>query len=115
MAVELDEGAGVQQELDALPCGELAALALAPDGLLGGRVGRSLAETLWTAGYDVWNWSDQALLRAVNWEYKVNNFPAQGDDAWQIYIVNRAYGTSFPTSSGSAGKNMDFTDWVFGR
>ena len=36
---------GVEQELDALPRRELAALALASDGLLGGRVGRRLAET----------------------------------------------------------------------
>jgi hypothetical protein len=45
----------------------------------------------------------------------VNTFPAQGDDTWEIYIVNHAYGANLPTSAASAGKNMDYTDWVFMR
>jgi hypothetical protein len=73
------------------------------------------AHLLKRAGYDVWNWSDRALLRAVQWEYSVANFPATGDDTWQIWIVNRAYGTSFPTSSAGVGKNMSYTDWMFSR
>jgi hypothetical protein len=73
------------------------------------------AELLSRAGYDAWNWSDKALLRAINWEYSVNNFPAQGDDTWEIYIVNHAYGTSFPTSGASTGKNMGWTDWTYAR
>jgi hypothetical protein len=73
------------------------------------------AELLSRAGYDAWNWSEKVLLRAVNWQYNVNTFPAQGDDTWQIYVINHAYGTNFPTSSGSTGKNMDYTDWVFMR
>jgi hypothetical protein len=73
------------------------------------------AHLLKRAGYDAWNWSDRALLRAVTWEYNVAKYPAEGDDAWQIWIVNRAYGTSFPTSAASVGKNMAWTDWVFSR
>jgi hypothetical protein len=73
------------------------------------------AHLLSRAGYDVWNWSDRALLRAVQWEYNVNNFPATGDDTWQIWIVNRVYGTSFAAGSASAGKNMSYTDWMFSR
>ena len=73
------------------------------------------AHLLKRAGYDVWNWSDRALLRAVQWEYNVAKFPAEGDDTWQIWIVNRAYGTSFPASSAGTGKNMAYTDWMFSR
>jgi hypothetical protein len=73
------------------------------------------AQLLSRAGYDAWGWSDRALLRAVTWEYNVNGFAAQGDDAWEIWIVNRAYGTSFAAGTGSVGKNMAYTDWVFGR
>jgi len=73
------------------------------------------AELLSRAGYDAWNWSDKALWRAFAWEYSVNSFAAQGDDTWQIYVINHAYGTNFPTMGGSTGKNMDYTDWVFGH
>jgi len=73
------------------------------------------AELLHRAGYDAWNWSDKALLRAVLWETNVARFPAQGDDAWQVWLVNHAYGTTFPTSTATSGKNMGFTDWMYGR
>src|SRR4029079_12867840 len=71
------------------------------------------AELLSRAGFDTWNWSDKALLRAITWEYNVNNFPAKGDDTWEIFIINHAYGTNFPTSAANTGKNLDFTDWIY--
>jgi hypothetical protein len=73
------------------------------------------AELLQRAGYDAWNWSDRALLRAVLWETTVARFPAQGDDTWQIWLLNHAYGTALPTSPANTGKNMGFTDWMYGR
>jgi phage gp36-like protein len=44
VAVQLDERASVEQELDALAGRQLAAFALPLDGLLGGRVGRRLTQ-----------------------------------------------------------------------
>ena len=73
------------------------------------------AELLSHAGYDVYNWSDKALWRAVNWEYNVNGFAAQGDDTFEIHIINHAYGSSFPVGAANTGKNMDFTDWLYAR
>jgi hypothetical protein len=73
------------------------------------------AELLSHAGYDAWNWSDRAMWRAVNWEYNVNGFPATGDDTFEIYIINHAYGSNFPVGGANTGKNMDFTDWLYGR
>jgi hypothetical protein len=73
------------------------------------------AELLYRAGYDAWDWSDNALLRAVTWETEIANFPARGDDSWQIWLVNHAYGTHFPTSPAQTGKNMGFTDWLYAR
>lgn len=73
------------------------------------------AELLHRAGYDAWGWSDKALLRAVTWETIIAKFPAQSDDTWQIWLVNHAYGTTFPTSAANNGKNMGFTDWLYGR
>jgi len=51
-------------------------------------------ETLLLAGqgYDVPNWSTQAVRRAFQWEYAVNAFPATGDDTWEIRCFSRLSG-----------------------
>jgi hypothetical protein len=67
------------------------------------------------AGYDVFNWSDKALYRATYWLFNVDSFPAEGDDTFIPWIINKAYSTSFPTRSASIGKNMGFTDWTFSK
>lgn len=70
------------------------------------------AEILYRAGYDTWNWEDKALLRAVRFLYSID-WPAQGDDAYVLYLINNRYGTNFPTSSPAGhGKNMGWTDWT---
>jgi hypothetical protein len=64
-------------------------------------------------GYDVWNWEDKALLRAFKWLYQEAQFPAEGDDAWQPYVINRVYGTDFPTlMPADPGKNVGWTAWT---
>lgn len=74
------------------------------------------AVLLHRAGYDVWNWEDQALLRAVKWLHEQANYPAQGDDTWQPHIINYYYGTNFPAPvPASPGKNMGWTDWTHGE
>lgn len=66
-------------------------------------------------GEDPWEWSDGALLRAVTWLHEEADYPAEGDDTWQPWLVNAKYGTEFPTTSPSRpGKNVGFTDWVYG-
>jgi len=71
------------------------------------------AQLLSRAGYDVWNWSDQALLRATTWLYVTDNFPPEGDDLFIPWIINKAYGSSFVTKSPvTIGKNMSWTDWT---
>lgn len=60
------------------------------------------------AGYDSKNWSDKALLRAVQALYRIN-WPAEGDDQWQIWLVNKMFGTNFPTTGGGKGKNVGWT------
>jgi hypothetical protein len=68
------------------------------------------------AGYPVWDWEDQALLRAVRWLHDVNDFPAEGDDTWLPHIVNHYYGTNFPAPTPARhGKNIGWTDWTHGR
>lgn len=73
------------------------------------------AEILTRAGYPAWEWQDRALLRAVEFLYGIDWKP-QKDDQWQIWLINRAYGTNFPTvSPTSPGKNMGWTDWTQDR
>lgn len=73
------------------------------------------AVILHRAGYEVWSWSDRALLRAFQWLYLQADFPARGDDAWQMHLVNHFYDASFPTlTPARPGKNMGWSDWTHG-
>jgi hypothetical protein len=69
------------------------------------------------AGYtDVWQWSDRALLRAYLWLRDQALYPAQGDDRWQLPILDRAYGTTlWDGSKTTPGKNAGWTDWTHPR
>ncbi len=73
------------------------------------------AEILNRLGFDTFNWSNKALLRAVTWLYQQDAFPATGDDSWEPHIINFRYGSRFlapvPTHPG---KNMGWTDWTHG-
>lgn len=71
------------------------------------------AALLTRAGYpEAFAWQDQALLRAYTWLTKVCAFPAEGDDTWQLPLVDSVYGTRLwgghPTRPG---KNMGWTCW----
>jgi len=77
------------------------------------------AELLSRAGYDAWNWSDKALLRAAQFLYatdrEVGGWWAAGDDEWMPWVINHAYGAAFPTAlPARPGKNLGWTDWVYG-
>lgn len=71
------------------------------------------AVILYRAGYDVWNWEDQALLRAFKWLHEQAGYSAAGDDTWQPHLVNYYYGSNFPAPvPSSPGKNVGWTDWT---
>ena len=71
------------------------------------------AELLHRAGYPAWQWEDQALLRAATWLYEQADYPAEGDDEWQPWLLNAAYGADFPVQTPARpGKNMGWTDWT---
>jgi Alginate lyase len=78
------------------------------------------AELLSRHGYPAFGWGDDALLRAALFLDRLNRLYggwwADGDDAWQPWVVNHAYGTSFPaTTPARSGKILGWTDWVYGR
>lgn len=67
-------------------------------------------------GFDVWNWQDQAILRAYKWLHNEANYQPTGDDKFQMHIINFFYGTDFPASvPAGRGKNMGWTDWTHGE
>ena len=63
---------------------------------------------------NAWSWQDNAILRAVTWLHEHADYPAEGDDTWQPWLINAAYSTSFPTTAARSGKNMGYTDWTHG-
>jgi hypothetical protein len=70
-------------------------------------------------GYDAWNWQNRAILRAVSFISRLDgqygSWWAATDDEWQPWIINRVYGTRFPTrAAGGPGKIMGWTDWSVG-
>lgn len=70
------------------------------------------ADILRHAGYDAWEWSDRALLRAVRFLYGQVGWAAEGDDEWQPWLVDRRYGTAYRGSAPArTGKNFGYTDW----
>lgn len=70
------------------------------------------AEILHRAGFDTWNWENQALRRAADFLYRIG-WEASGDDRWQPWLLNSVYGTNYPASAGtSPGKGMGWTDWT---
>ncbi|MCG8608863.1 hypothetical protein MJD09_28230 [bacterium] len=74
------------------------------------------AHILSRAGFDTWNWQDRALLRAYIWLHEQANFPPEGDDTWQLPLVDAAYGTGFWDGSPVRhGKNMGWTDWTHAK
>jgi hypothetical protein len=71
------------------------------------------------AGYDAWNWSDRALLRATQFldetDRAAGGWWAEGDDNWMPWLINRAYGSQFRTAMPTLpGKNFGWTEWVYG-
>jgi hypothetical protein len=74
------------------------------------------AMLLQRAGFPAFEWSDRAILRAVQYLYNIVKWPATGDDRWQVWLINYAYGTNIPAASPAlGGKNMGWTDWTHSR
>jgi len=70
------------------------------------------AEILYRAGYDAWQWEDQALLRATEFLYGLG-WEAEGDDEWIPFLVDAHYGTNYADNpAASAGKVMAWTAWT---
>ena len=60
------------------------------------------AVLLTRAGYDAFNWENQALLRAFLFEMNVVGYLAEGDDTWMPHLVIYFYGPVLPASEEHA-------------
>jgi hypothetical protein len=69
-------------------------------------------------GYDVWNWEERALLRAIVFldylDRTYDGWWAAGNDSYVPWVINHAYGTNYPASLTRPGHNMGWTDWMYG-
>ncbi len=67
-------------------------------------------------GFNAWNWGDQAVLRAISWQFdpQRGDAPASGDDLFILPIVDCVYGTNF-WNGGTVdhGKQIGWTDWTY--
>ncbi len=74
--------------------------------------GATLEATVLTrAGYPAWQWSDQALRRAVDFKY-ANGCPFIGDDSDVPFVTDAAYGQHNAGSAPSQpGKGGGYGDW----
>ncbi len=72
------------------------------------------AEILSRAGYNAWEWQDQALLRAVQFlDTQGAAWEAMGDDEWTLWIIDAHYGTNFASNpQATPGKIMGWTAWT---
>lgn len=72
------------------------------------------AELLHQAGYDSWNWSNQALLRASRLVTRASAWNLSSVNYHVPWLLNRRYGTSIPTQTAGMGRVFGFTDWLYG-
>ncbi|HVD10503.1 MAG TPA: alginate lyase family protein [Gaiellaceae bacterium] len=77
----------------------------------------AMAELLDRQGYDVYGWSDRALLRATRFLWRLDRaFPNQ--NWWEpevpiYWVVNYRYHSSFPVAVTTAlGRNVGWTSWT---
>ncbi|HMJ04191.1 MAG TPA: hypothetical protein VK506_14715, partial [Conexibacter sp.] len=73
------------------------------------------ATLLDAVGRPPWEWSDRAILRAANWLNSVGRI--NGDwslNKWPAWVLNHVYGASFPTTRALMGRQIGFTDWLYG-
>lgn len=66
------------------------------------------------AGYeDVYDWSDQAILRAAEFVERHDGFPSEyGITQYVAWSLNKAYDEDLPTEPAGYGRQFGYTDWL---
>jgi hypothetical protein len=74
-----------------------------------------LAALLHQAGYDSWEWSDQALLRAARFIERANGWDTHAVSNHVAWLLNARYSISLPTEPAGFGRLFGYTDWLYGN
>lgn len=74
----------------------------------------AMAWILQRAGYEPFEWSDDALLRAMRFLESIG-WKCSGDDAGMVATINHVYGTSYAVEGATPGKNYGWQQWLFQR
>ena len=72
------------------------------------------AEILYRAGYQTWQWEDQAIRRAVEFLEGIGWY-AEGDDEWTPWLIDARYHNQDPSHldpQARHGKIMGWTSWT---
>jgi hypothetical protein len=77
------------------------------------------AEMLSRQGYDAWEWEGEAVRRAAEFLFELNerspneDWAAPDGNQWIPWLLNARYGSGFPTElPAQPGKGMGFADWT---
>jgi Alginate lyase len=77
------------------------------------------ANLLTRQGYDAWEWGDQAVRRAAEFLFDLNerspheDWAAPAGNEWIPWLLNARYGTDFEAKlPAQPGKAVGFTDWT---
>jgi hypothetical protein len=77
------------------------------------------AELLSRQGYDAWGWEGEAVRRAAEYLFELNerspneDWAAPDGNQWIPWLLNARYGAGFPTQiPAQPGKGMGFADWT---
>jgi hypothetical protein len=66
------------------------------------------------AGYDAWGVNDRQVLRVAEFQRRFGIWNYHSTSYYAAWIINDAYGTTFPAQPAGYGRTFGFTDWLFG-
>jgi len=65
------------------------------------------------AGYPAWSVNSSQIRRVANFLVRTGTWNAESVAYFAGYIVNAAYGTSYPVKRGNSGRMLAYTDWLY--
>jgi hypothetical protein len=67
------------------------------------------------AGYPAWTVNGSQVKRVADFMVRHGVWNGEAVNYFAGWVVNAAYGTSYPTREGNGGRMLAYTDWLFGR
>jgi hypothetical protein len=67
------------------------------------------------AGMPAWSVNSSQMRRLADFLVRTGTWNAEPVAYFAGYIVNAAYGSSYPVKPGNGGRMLGYTDWLYGR